>query len=275
MKRTIVISLVLTLLAGITSLQAWSGKGHMLVGYVADQHLTPEARKMCNHYLRHTLSYYGSWLDRVRYTEPYRKTHRWHASAFDAHTGKYIQQGGKAVMQIMRIPSELEKGGYRSLSDSAIIDNIKTLVHLLGDMHCPGHVGFRNDKGMDLWPARKVKGKVKTRDYFFRGRKIRHHGFWDSAPSLFHPSWRVEEFGESCDNLSKREATKIIQGTPIEWFEESAERARRSFMPHGSVFEEQPKSRQEELIEMCDNQIVRAGRRLAHILNTIFAASAK
>lgn len=271
MKRTVFISLAFTLLAGITNLRAWSAMGHMLVGYVADQHLTPEAQKACRHYLRHTLSYYGSWLDEVRYTNEYRHTHRWHASAFDARTGKYIDTGSGAVMHTMRIQNEMEKGGYRSLSDSAIIDNIKTLIHMLGDMHCPGHTGFRNDKGMDLWPARRVNGKVRTRDYYFRGTKIRHHGFWDGAPSLFHPDWHVEEFGEACDNLSKREAAKIVKGTVIEWFEESAERARRSFMPHGSVFEEQPKSRQEELIEMCDNQIVRAGHRLAHILNTIFS----
>ena len=273
MKRAIVITLALTILAGITDLRAWSVKGHMLVGYVADQHLTPEARKACHHYLRHTLSYYGSWLDQVRYTEDYRQTQRWHASSVDARTGKYINTGSGAALNIMRIQSEMEDGRYRSLSDSAIIDNIKSLIHMVGDMHCPSHVSFRNAKGMDLRQAFKVKGKIKTRAYVSRGKTIRHHGFWDGSPALFHPDWRVEEFGKACDRVSKREATKLQQGPPIDWLEEAATRVRISYLPHGTVFEELPQEQQQALIELCDSQIVRAGHRLAHILNTIFAIS--
>ena len=271
MKRTVFISLAFTLLAGITNLRAWSAMGHMLVGYVADQHLTPEAQKACCHYLRHTLSYYGSWLDEVRYTNEYRHTHRWHASNIDARTGKYIDTGSGAMMHTMRIQNEMEKSGYRSLSDSAIIDNIKTLIHMVGDMHCPCHISFLNDEGMDLRQAYKVNGKIKTRDYIFSGQTIRHHGFWDGSPSLFHPDWHGEEFCKACDKLSKREMANVLQGTPIDWIEESATRVRISYLPHGTIFEELPQKQQRELINLCDRQILLAGHRLAHILNTIFS----
>ena len=48
------------------SAKAWGGFGHGAIAYVAEQHLTPEAKEKCRYYLKHTLPYYASWMDHWR-----------------------------------------------------------------------------------------------------------------------------------------------------------------------------------------------------------------
>lgn len=271
MKRFIITGLVLLFTASTFSAYGWSGFGHTLVGFIADQHLSPEAQKQCDKYLKHTLSYYGSWLDQVRYLKGYEATKKMHASAVDARTGKYFDEGKGAALNVARLMKEMKNGGYRNMCDSTITDNIRTLIHMVGDMHCPSHVSYRNSAGMDLWQARKVKGKRKTRDYIIRGRRIRHHGFWDGSPSLFHRNWTCEQFVQEFDKLSKHRRAEICSGTPFEWVEENGVKSRISFLPHGTDFDQLPIRKQQQLIKLCDDQLVHAGHRLAYVLNTIFA----
>ena len=260
MKRAIVITLALTILTGITDLRAWSVKGHMLVGYVADQHLTPEARKACHHYLRHTLSYYGSWLDQVRYTEDYRQTQRWHASSVDARTGKYINTGSGAALNIMRIQSEMEDGRYRSLSDSAIIDNIKSLIHMVGDMHCPSHTGYPDQPGF------------KGYNIYRSGKATKFHTFWDAAPAYMHKDWTCEDFHKHLDKWSKKKIAKVVQGTAEDWARVNGKemRAVYSLIPIDAEYTKLSEEDRARALMICETQMLRGAYRLAYVLNEIF-----
>ena len=79
--RTKILTLVLlcATLLSVSEVSAWSAAGHCNIANIADHHLTPKARRMCNKYLGHSLAYYASWLDQWRYSHEYHHTARWHA----------------------------------------------------------------------------------------------------------------------------------------------------------------------------------------------------
>ena len=57
---------------------AWGGPGHSIIGYIAENHLTPAAKEKCHHYIRHTLAYEASWMDHWRYCKGFNGTAHWH-----------------------------------------------------------------------------------------------------------------------------------------------------------------------------------------------------
>ena len=71
--------LIVALLASmsIQSAMAWGTFGHGAIAYVAEQHLTPNAKAECRRYLKHTLPYYASWMDLWRAVPPFHPTDNW------------------------------------------------------------------------------------------------------------------------------------------------------------------------------------------------------
>jgi hypothetical protein len=253
-------------------LLAWGGRGHGTVGYIAEKYLTPEARKQCHHYLKHTLAFRGSWLDQVRYCEAYKHTRGWHGSYVEAQSGKFIPGKKNGAYNAERIIEQMKDGGYRSLPDTVVHDNISALIHIIGDMHCPMH-NFYRGPGAERYSQRiKVDGKSKKRMIVHKGKEVYIHGFWDSGVENFFGRWSYEKFAEEHDHLSRRKHNAVIQGTPGEWVEENAEIAHFAFdaMPDGTVVEKMAPRDWERLKNMCSERIVVGGHRLAHVLNTIF-----
>ena len=64
----------------------------------------------------------------------------------------------------------------------------------------------------------------------------------------------------------------MVEGTPYTWGTEGAVLMREIYelMPPKSYFNELPAAAVERMREICDRQLVVAGYRLAHVLNTIF-----
>ena len=79
MKRVLTLVLALVALCLVSTAYGWNSAGHCTIAHIADQNLTPKARKMCGKYLGHSLAYYASWMDQWRYSEEYHHTARWHA----------------------------------------------------------------------------------------------------------------------------------------------------------------------------------------------------
>lgn len=58
---------------------------------------------------------------------------------------------GDAVRQLTRAIERLRN--YRELSDSTVNVNLKYVIHLVGEMHCPGHIYFADLPGRHGRPA--------------------------------------------------------------------------------------------------------------------------
>ena len=174
MKKTI-LSLLLAMFATGT-LWAWGGQGHSTVAYIAEKHLTPRAKANIESYLNgQSIVYYAAWMDFNRTDPPMDVTRDWHVDYWtdDMRTdanGNPVPP--YSVSQIKRIVSEMSD--FRSLSDSLVNINIKFLVHLVGDMHCPVHIDFPTSRPMKV---KEGKNTIKVSGLEVVSRKRRLEGY--------------------------------------------------------------------------------------------------
>ena len=271
MKR-IILHAVILLSALATSFEAaaWGNHGHCTVGYIADQHLTPKTRKICERHLGHTLAYYASWMDHIRYTKELHCTARWHATGII--DGKLVppDDGGDVVgfsypktpeehliFQLARIRKEMSKGGWRNMSDSLVAQNIRIITHMVGDLHCPSHTFFVE---LNQFP------------FTVNGEASRYHGFWDGAFYRFFPNMYSDDFYREYCQLSKKEIKKLCKGEPEEWLRGFFPTFRETYtlLVKNGEYNDLPEKNKQRMKEIAIQQHRDAGFRLAYILNEIF-----
>jgi len=127
---------------------AWGVTGHRATGYVAEKHLTKKARKNLKRVLgQESLAMASTWMDEIRSDSSYNYTADWHwVTIQDGQTYEQSEKNpnGDVVMTLERLIKELKAGG---LAPEKEREHIKMLIHLVGDIHQPLHVGGGNDRG--------------------------------------------------------------------------------------------------------------------------------
>ena len=263
-SKIMIVALALMMIMGVQSAKAWATWGHHIVAYIAEQHLTPETKSKCEDYLHHKVTHYSLWQDYWRNTFPFKASNDWHMNHVDENyntIGIKRNINRDVVTQLNRIIGEMSKGQYHNMSDSLVNVNLKLLIHMMGDMHCPSHVGYHKNSGLKI-PSIQI-GKTKTH----------YHGFWDGAPQYMHPKWKADNFLKVCDTYSEKEIAKIQKGNPTKWAKENAEKMVKIF----TYWDEDAniKTLSPEQRKMIDDtafeQLAFAGYRLAAVLNAIFA----
>ena len=76
-------------------------------------------------------------MDQVRHTPAYRHTNTWHTNKVDAGETTCPDPEGDAMTFLDDCIAKVED--YRNQNDSTVTVSIRFIVHLVGDMHCPGH----------------------------------------------------------------------------------------------------------------------------------------
>ncbi len=268
MKKIITSVVALVALFGVQSAKAWGTWGHHAVAFIAEKHLTPEAKAKCEQYLQFSLPHYSSWQDYWRNSHPFEEITHWHMNRVDKD---FVTVGTKgnvsrdAVTQINRIVKEMEKGKYKQMSDSLVAVNLKLLIHMVGDMHCPCHMAYSKD----FLQQRGVKGV----SIFVKGKKYDYHKFWDAAPQIMHPKWKADDFLKACDTYSPKQIKKISKGNVYKWSVDNAKRevVMFGFWERHEELTKMSKERRENINELMHTQLAYAGYRLAATLNKLFA----
>ena len=268
MKKIITSVIALVALFGVQSAMAWGTWGHHAVAYIAEKHLTPEAKAKCEQYLQFSLPHYSSWQDYWRNSPPFQEITHWHMNRVNKDFVT-IGSGGKvsrdAVTQINRIVKEMEKGKYKQMSDSLVAVNLKLLIHMVGDMHCPCHMAYSKD----FLQQRGVKGV----SIFVKGKKYDYHKFWDAAPQIMNPKWKADDYLKACDTYSPKQIKKINKGNVYKWSVDNAKRevVMFDFWERHEELTKMSKERRERINDLMYQQLAYAGYRLAATLNRLFA----
>lgn len=145
MKKT---SLFVLLIGFVFNAFGWGATGHRAVGYVAEQHLSKKARLAIEKILRgQSLAMAGTWMDDIKSDSLYDNTHDWHWVTIQ--TGETYEKSvknpkGDLVMTLERLIAELKS---KKLSSKQEAEHLKMIIHLIGDIHQPLHVGFGTDQG--------------------------------------------------------------------------------------------------------------------------------
>lgn len=259
MKRTILAVIAALMVCGPAF--GWGREGHETIAAIADRHLQPSAKKKIEKYLGdHSVIYFAKWMDEYRHTPEYNFTTKWHVASVDEDlVYAPAAKGGDAVYGISEAVKALKD--YRNLPDSAVCVNIKYLLHLVGDMHCPAHIYYK---------GRNQNFTVEFGGGYIKPHKeMKIHTVWDEAAIQSSRLWSVTEWAEELDRLSPREIREVTEGTPEDWLHDNAVRCLVQFdMAHPG--ENVAQDFVNEALPLIETQILYAGYRLASILNELF-----
>lgn len=253
-----VITLILTILIPISSL-AWGPKGHDIVAYIAEQHLSKRAKRNVEQVLGgYSMVYVANWMDNASHTEEYDYTKTWHYVNVDHQEGSYAhskkEPKGDVVVAINNIVKRLK---CEELTPEEERVQLMMLIHLVGDMHCPMHAGHKSDRGGN-------NTKVK-----FFGKQQKLHTVWDSLIVEAAHSWSYTEWQREIDRVDRKTEKRIMQGTPNNWIEECVLLA-------DDVYTRSTKSGNlsydyvAHYAPTIEQQLLKAGIRLAKLLEEIY-----
>ena len=124
----------------------WGKTGHRIVGEIAETYLTKNAKtqikKLMGH---HDLSRMSNWADEIKSDPSWKIANEWHWCTIpDGELYEKDKHSGKAVEKVNDFISVL-KNKKSKKEDRQIA--LKFLIHLIGDLHQPMHVGNGLDRG--------------------------------------------------------------------------------------------------------------------------------
>lgn len=257
MKRLFV-ALIAIAIVGVESASAWGLLGHEVIIEIAKRHITPKTKAKIAKYLPYDITKDAVYMDIHRNDKEIAYTTAWHVYNLD-HKYEYDMNPrlkiGDAIHAMKVVDHNLTK--QERLTDSAIVMNIRCLLHFTGDMHCPTHSYVPGPRC--FW---KCELNGKKYPYF--------HAVYDYMPDLIHPNKSCVEIAAEIDNASKSEIKRIQKGSLDEWVADIGSRNAIIYKwnPHNTpVLDPNTVGLSRELVNL---EMRNAGYRLAYLLNKYF-----
>lgn len=255
MKR---FALLLFLLSQFTFAKppVWSKTGHRVIGEVAQQHLSGKSKRVIKDLLEgQSLAAVANFADEIKADSLFRRFSAWHYVNFPENE-KYgespLSPYGDLISGIQEC---IRIVGDKSSPREERAFYLKMLVHLVGDLHQPMHVGRLEDKG----------GNDIQVQWFNRGTNL--HKIWD-ADMINDYGMSYSELAAKLPGVSRPERKAIQKGTLYDWVEESQEVANALY---GSVDvgEKLYYRYGYEWWNTAEKQLQKGGLRLAKVLNEL------
>ncbi len=257
MQRVIVS--ILLLLAIPPAAFGWGSKGHDVVCYIAECHLSQRAKAEVSELLEdRSMVYYSSWADGAKYTKEYSYTRPWHYLNMERResvaTAKRSKDGDLlSALEAMEAILRDESADHEAQSFA-----LKIYIHLVGDMHQPMHLGREVDEGGGSIPI----------IYFTESTSL--HSAWDYHLPMGVREWSYMEWQHQMDRLSEAEEATIVAGSYADWMDATHEITNmvyRDTPVETRIFYEYV-AKYRPIIEQ---QLLYGGLRLAWLLNGIYA----
>lgn len=248
----------MTLLLTVLEAFAWGQKGHDTVAAIAERHLTAATADSVSAILAgRSPVYWANWLDNASHTPDYAYTKTWHYKNIDAGQD-YDSVGAHPqgdVVTAVREQIAVLQGPQSSPAQKALA--MKILIHCMGDLHQPMHLGHASDRGGN---------QVQVR-YFDRGTNL--HSVWDGSLVNGAHSWTYTEWADQLDRLTAEQEQAQTRGNLDDWARQTHGIATRvyDYFPSGSKISYNQIAYWAPVIE---EQLLRGGLRLAFILNSIY-----
>lgn len=238
---------------------SWGQKGHDTVCFIAENHLTDSTKNAVEKLLGgKSIVYYANWMDNASNTPEYKWSKTWHYKNIDAdktYETMPLNENGDVVSAILAMTNLLTNDTVKEANKSVAL---KMLVHLVGDVHQPMHVGHLSDRGGNSW-------KIK-----FFGSPTNLHSLWDSRLVESAHNWSYSEWQQQLDRVSFEEQQAIIaDGTPDKWCKEC-------YLIATDVYNNTPQEQNYSYdyisgwTPVIEQQFLYGGLRLADLLNSIF-----
>ena len=237
---------------------AWGQVGHDTTCAIAEKHLSRKAKKKIKKILKgKSIVYWANWLDYISHTPEYEYMKTWHYKNINAdQTYEEVPpaENGDIITALNEQVSKLKSG---KLSEEEEAFALKIVIHLLGDLHQPMHLGRKTDYG----------GNLITVISFEQEKNL--HTVWDEDVVYYAHSWTYTEWTEQLDRTSKQERKAIEQGTFDDWARETYTLCKEIYAntPEGTEVSYDYIGKYTPIVEQ---QLLKAGLRLARVLNEIY-----
>lgn len=188
---------------------SWGQNGHRIIGLIADQNLESEAKHKLKDLLgQDSLAEVSTWGDFIRSDEAWRHADPWHyVSIADGKTYETSKKNkkGDIITAIKHYSIELKN---KKLSKKQRATAVKMLVHFIGDIHQPLHVGYAHDQG-----GNKVKLK-------WFGEQTNLHRIWDEH-LIDGQKLSFTEYVSFLDVPTDSVKKQWVKSTVLDWANES------------------------------------------------------
>jgi hypothetical protein len=257
-KLLLVISILFLTTSSTDETFFWGQNGHRTTGRIAQKHLTKKATKQIDKLLKgESLAFVSTYADEIKSDRKYSEFYSWHYINMDfdeTYTSAKKNSEGDLVTGINKCIAIL-KAKNSSEEDKAFY--LKMLVHFMGDLHQPMHIGQREDKG----------GNTIQVEWFGQGTNL--HAVWDTK---MIEAWNMSyiELADNARDLSKIQIESIQKGTLINWVDEVHEITKEIYKSV-KVGENLKYRYSYDYFGTVRTQLQTGGLRLAKVLNDIFS----
>ncbi|NOR27972.1 MAG: S1/P1 Nuclease, partial [Lutibacter sp.] len=213
MKSVKSIFIVVAFLISFSALNAsspdWGATGHRAIGEIATDYLKGKTKRAILDLLDgQSLALVSTFGDDIKSDKRYNEFYSWH----------YVNMpfGVKYEDAVKNPKGDLVTGIEKC--KAVILDEksskedkvfyIKMLVHLIGDLHQPMHVGRKEDKG----------GNDIQVQWFNNGTNL--HRVWDSN-MINHFNMTYTELASNVDEISKEQVKFLQKGSVADWANET------------------------------------------------------
>jgi S1/P1 Nuclease len=241
---------------------AWGVLGHRIVGQIADSYLTPKAKTEIQKILGfESVAIASNWPDFIKSDPAYKYLSPWHYVNFraglTADSMKLFLQADTAADAYTKINfmvKELKTNKLLPLDTKQLY--LRLLIHIIGDIHQPMHVGREEDRG-----GNSIKVK-----WFSEESNL--HQVWDDRLINFQ-QMSYTEYAAAINHTTPAQRTAWQKQTLTQWMYDSYKLAEKVYA------ETQLDSRLDYLynfkfIASVNDQLLKGGVHLAGVLNEVF-----
>jgi hypothetical protein len=248
---------------GALGLISWGATGHRTIGRIAENHLTPVAKAAVHDLLGdQSLADVAIWADEVRREQAYAQTAPWHflnlplGLTYDTFEKQMREMGNDNVYgALTRCEQDLL---YKNTPRDKKIEDLKFIVHFVGDLHQPMHISRAEDRG----------GNTIQVNYEGKGTNL--HSLWDTK-LLEHQGLNDLQLAERYDHITDKQIRQWQSDPLMKWIWESYEISSQLYAEVDAM-----KGRTidnayyQAHIGIIRERVEQAGIRLAGVLNEIF-----
>ena len=258
------IALYIFMVAFATQAMAFTTFGHQTIASLANKHLSEKAQADVKAILGSDIVKECVWLNTLRTKPETAYTKDWHTFVLD-RTGKSTTTAeNDGMVQLEKAIAVLRN---RASEEPAVVkDALRTVVHLVADMHCIWHVqidGVAQTKGFKFKLHNTLTGKG------YKEWETSWSAMWQRGFSERNIILSPEYYAADVEIFIGSKKAEYEKGTPRFWLENVCKDVIYTlgiFSPNALLSSEE-KERMEDIHNKC---MAKAGYRLAALLNDIF-----
>jgi hypothetical protein len=258
---------------------AWGPEGHSIVAEIAQRRLSKQAADAIAKILAPTpdtpvlalpsLASIASWADDYRALHP--ETGPWHF--INTPLNAPVDRARDCASECVVSKLESLRNDLRCGPDADKADALKFAVHLVGDVHQPFHTVREDAGGNTIHVHMLIPGDICENSTCLVAHEWQNlHEVWD-VTLLTKTFFSWGSYVEGLENgwLAKADTAKESQGAPLDWATETHALAKDFWVADAATLDAFYYRKAKKIV---DQQLGRAGLRLARYLNEVYSASA-